>query len=54
MIDRVDDGHLVLAAGIRLCLGAHLAGLEGQIVCSRLVRRFAYIQAAGPRSAVRP
>jgi cytochrome P450 len=39
-IDRPNNRHLALAAGPHFCIGVQLARLEGEIVFSRLFRRF--------------
>jgi cytochrome P450 len=46
-ITRDEGPHLAFADGIHLCLGAHLARLEGHLVFSRLLARFGAIELAG-------
>jgi cytochrome P450 len=47
-ITRDPNPHLAFGGGAHYCLGAYLARIEGEIVFSQLVRRFAEIQPAGP------
>lgn len=44
--DRVPS--LSFGAGPHYCLGAHLAGLQGEALFPRLLRRFSKLRLAGP------
>ncbi|MGH8905174.1 MAG: cytochrome P450 [Egibacteraceae bacterium] len=45
-VGRADNPHLSFGVGIRHCLGASLARLEGQIVFSRFIERFRRVELA--------
>jgi cytochrome P450 len=47
-IGRTPNQHLSFGGGGHYCLGAYLARIEGEIVLSRLVRRFRDFRPAGP------
>ena len=47
-VDRHPNPHVSFGFGPHFCLGAALARLEGRIVLSELVRRFATVDLAGP------
>lgn len=47
-ITRAPNPHLSFGGGAHYCLGAYLARIEGEIVFSRLVQRFADFRPAGP------
>jgi len=46
-VGRRDNLHLAFAWGLHFCLGARLARMEGQLVFSGLVERFARVERAG-------
>jgi cytochrome P450 len=46
-VGRPDNLHLAFAWGLHFCLGARLARMEGQLVFSGLVKRFAAVEPAG-------
>jgi len=46
-VGRPDNLHLAFAWGLHFCLGARLARMEGQLVFSGLVERFAKVEPAG-------
>lgn len=46
-VDRPNNLHLAFAWGLHFCLGARLARMEGQLVFSGLVERFARVEPAG-------
>jgi cytochrome P450 len=47
-VDRQPNPHVSFGFGPHFCLGAALARLEGRVVLSELVARFASVEAAGP------
>jgi cytochrome P450 len=46
-VGRPDNLHLAFAWGLHFCLGARLARMEGELVFSGLVERFALVEPAG-------
>jgi cytochrome P450 len=46
-IGRPENLHLAFAWGLHFCLGARLARMEGQLVLTGLVERFASVESAG-------
>ena len=50
-IDRNPNQHLGLGFGIHVCLGAHLARLEGKIVVEQMVQRYNSVSLANPQTA---
>lgn len=50
-IDRNPNQHLGLGFGIHVCLGAHLARLEGKIVAEQLAERYSSITLTQPKAA---
>jgi beta-dihydromenaquinone-9 omega-hydroxylase len=47
LVDRGATDHLGFGSGIHLCLGAHLARLEGTVVLTQLVERVRRVELAG-------
>lgn len=50
-IDRHPNPHLALGFGIHVCLGAHLARLEGRIVVEQMAERYRSVELAHPQTA---
>jgi cytochrome P450 len=50
-IDRNPNQHLGLGFGIHVCLGAHLARLEGKIVVEQMAQRYNSVSLANPQTA---
>ena len=50
-IDRNPNQHLGLGFGIHVCLGAHLARLEGKIVVQQMAQRYNSVSLANPQTA---
>lgn len=50
-IDRNPNQHLGLGFGIHVCLGAHLARLEGKIVVEQMAERCSSVNLANPKTA---
>ena len=50
-IDRNANQHLGLGFGIHVCLGAHLARLEGKIVVEQMAERYSSVNLANPKTA---
>ena len=50
-IDRNPNQHLGLGFGIHVCLGAHLARLEGRIVVEQMAQRYSSVSLANPQTA---
>ena len=50
-IDRNPNQHLGLGFGIHVCLGAHLARLEGKIVVEQIAQRYNSVSLANPQTA---
>lgn len=50
-IDRSPNHHLGLGFGIHVCLGAHLARLEGKIVVEQMAQRYNSVSLANPQTA---
>jgi cytochrome P450 len=50
-IDRNPNPHLALGFGIHVCLGAHLARLEGRIVVEQMAERYRSVELAHPQTA---
>jgi cytochrome P450 len=50
-IDRNPNQHLGLGFGIHVCLGAHLAHLEGKIVVEQMAQRYNSVSLANPQTA---
>lgn len=50
-IDRSPNQHLGLGFGIHVCLGAHLARLEGKIVAEQMAQRFRSVTLTQPKAA---
>ena len=50
-LDRSPNPHLGLGFGIHVCLGAHLARLEGKIVAEQMAERYSSVTLANPQTA---
>lgn len=50
-LDRSPNPHLGLGFGIHVCLGAHLARLEGKIVAEQMAERYSSVTLANPQNA---
>ena len=50
-LDRSPNPHLGLGFGIHVCLGAHLARLEGKIVAQQMAERYSSVTLANPQTA---
>ncbi len=50
-IDRNPNQHLGLGFGIHVCLGAHLARLEGKIVVEQMAERYSAVTLTAPTQA---
>ena len=50
-IDRNPNQHLGLGFGIHVCLGAHLARLEGKIVVEQMAERYSAVTLTAPKQA---
>ena len=50
-IDRSPNQHLGLGFGIHVCLGAHLARLEGKIVAEQMAERYSSVTLTEPKTA---
>ena len=50
-IDRSPNQHLGLGFGIHVCLGAHLARLEGKVVVEQMAERYGSVRLTEPKTA---
>ena len=49
-IDRSPNQHLGLGFGIHVCLGAHLARLEGKVVVEQMAERYGSVRLTEPKT----